>query len=308
MKNLLLLFVISLQSCNGQEKNNTILYNKVTEKREAEITNTNEAPFNFLDEKYQIQGLSISDTPNPYPTYSFSDPRYGLLSVDYIGKTNVTQYFWNVGNKSGYFSKYFNTEEEASKSDDIKKYINTKDYYIIASHLPQKYILYNGGEDGEFTLAPNAKTLFYLYENNKWKLMDEVETNKIPENLLYFETSLVQKMVFKNISKMDESFNGSYSVSVETEATTTGMASISYDIEIKKNNINVSLSTYHESNLCEGKYFASINDNMLEIYYFDNDLTCISIDPKFYIKKENNKFYIKGVGGEGTNAKWILMK
>ncbi|RNA61969.1 hypothetical protein D1631_08490 [Chryseobacterium nematophagum] len=303
-----LLLVISLQSCNGQENNKTEIYNQGLEKRGSEITNRNEAPFNFLDKKYQIQGFSISDTPNPYPTYSFSDPKYGLLTVDYIGKTNVTQYFWNIGNKSGYFSKYPNAEEAANKSDDIKKYINEKDYYIVASYLPQKYVLYNGGEDGEFDLTPNAKTLFYLYENNKWKLVDEVETTKIPENLLSFETSLVQKMVFKNISKVNESYNGFYSVSVETEATTTGMASISYDIEIKKNNINLSSSTYHESNVCEGKYFASINNNMLEIYYFDKDMTCISIDPKFYIKKENNKFYIKGIGGEGTNNKWVLMK
>ncbi|RMZ59587.1 hypothetical protein D1632_08120 [Chryseobacterium nematophagum] len=68
-KILFLLLVISLQSCNGQENNKTEIYNQVLEKRGSEITNTNEAPFNFLDKKYQIQGFSILDTPNLYPTY-----------------------------------------------------------------------------------------------------------------------------------------------------------------------------------------------------------------------------------------------
>lgn len=86
------------------------------------------------------------------------------------------------------------------------------------------------------------------------------------------------------------------------------MASIIYFFDINGNNVKLSLKTYHEPNLCEGKYFATEKGNILEIYYFDNNLNCMSANPKFFIKKENNKFYIKGVGGEGTNTEWKILK
>ncbi|MDN3691620.1 hypothetical protein QWZ06_04815 [Chryseobacterium tructae] len=301
-KLILILFAISLQSCNGQDKDKA---NTATQKKE--IKSIVESSINFLDKKYQDQGFTIPDSPNPYPTYSFLSKKVGSFTVDYIGKTDNIQYFWNVDNTNGYFSKYSSPEDAAYKSDDIKKLINNKDYYIIASYLPNKYISYLGGEDGEFDLKPGAITSFYLYENNKWKLIGEAKTAKISENLLAFKTSLIQREWFRNIGNLTQNYDGSHSVSVDTEATTTGMASISYNFIIKKNNIHLSLTTYHESNLCEGKYFALEKNNQLEIYYFDNELSCISIDPKFYIKKENEKFYIKSVGGEGTYNKWILM-
>lgn len=309
MKNLFLLFLaISLQCCNGQEKNN-INTNKTIDKQTSDKNKgANDAPINFLDNKYQTQGFNIPDTQNPFPTYSFSDEKIGKFTVDYIGKTNTIQYFWNVNNTAGYFSKYSKPEDAANKSDDIKKYINHNDYYIIATYLPQKYISYNGGIDGEFDLKPDAKTSFYLYENNKWRLINETEIDKIPENLLAFETYLIQKELLKDHNNFSESYYGLHSVFVETEATTTGMASVSYSFEIKKNDIKLSLDTYHESNTCEGKYFANEKNNQLEIYYLGSELSCISMDPKFYIKKEGKKIYIKGVGGEETINKWILMK
>lgn len=123
-----------------------------------------------------------------------------------------------------------------------------------------------------------------------------------------FEVSLIQKEKFNNTKDATENYDGSHSVSVETEATTTGMASISYNFNIKKSTINLSLTTYHESNLCEGKYFAIEKNNLLEVYYFGDQLSCISIDPKFHIKKEGKNFYIKGVGGEATYNQWVIMK
>lgn len=309
MKKIFFIFlVISLQCCNGQENNKFKTSIKKEDNEKPEIKNVNDPLIKFLNKNYQDQKPIIPDTPNLYPTYSFSDKKIGCFTIDYIGKTNIIQYFWNVKNENGYFSKYPNPEDAAYQSDKIKKLINTNDYYIIASYLPSKYISYADQETEEFNLKPNAKTYFYLYENGTWRLINETETSKIPEDILPFEVGLIQKDKFNNTNNVTENYDGSHFVSIETETTTTGMASISYNFNIKRSVANVSLTTYHESNLCEGKYFTIEKNNLLEVYYFGDQLSCISIDPKFYIKKEDKKFYIKGVGGETTYNQWVMMK
>lgn len=303
---LLAIFSTIYTGCKENNKVKTSI--KKEENKTAEIKNVNDPIIEFLNKKYQDLKLIIPDDPTPFPTYTFSDKKLGGFSIDYIGKTSTIQYLWNVKNENGYFSKYPNPEDAAYQSDEIKKLINTNDYYIIASYLPSKYVSYSSQEADEFDLKPDAKTYFYLYENGKWRLINETETSKIPEDILAFEVGLIQKDKFNSINNINENYDGVHSVSVETEATTTGMASISYNFNIKKGITNLSLATYHESNLCEGKYFAIEKNNLLEVYYFGDQLSCISIDPKFYIKKEGKKFYIKGVGGEATYNQWVIMK
>ncbi|WP_100378307.1 hypothetical protein [Chryseobacterium geocarposphaerae] len=313
MKNILqqflLLVIFSTFIYTGCKKDNKVKTSiKKEENKNNEIKNVNDPVIQFLNKKYQDLKPIIEDSPNPFPTYTFSDKKLGGFSIDYIGKTGTVQYFWNVKNENGYFSKYPNPEDAAYQSDNIKKLINTNDYYLIASFLPSKYISYIDKESDEFDIKPGAKTSFYLYENATWRLINETETSKIPEDVLAFEVGLIQKDKFNSINNSTENYDGVHSVSVETEATTTGMASISYNFNIKKGATNLSLTTYHESNLCEGKYFAIEKNNMLELYYAGDQFSCISIDPKFYIKKEGKKFYIKGVGGESTYNQWIIMK
>jgi hypothetical protein len=306
---LLIFFIFSCKETDKQEQQFAdVISTYKTIIEENKKIESKDPLIEFLNKKYQDQKLIIPDSPNPYPTYSFSDKKIGNFTIDYIGKTNPIQYFWNIKNENGYFSKYPNPEDVAYKSHDIKKLINSDDYYIIASYLPSKYISYTDQEAEEFDLKPNAKTYFYLYENGTWKLINEIETTKIPEDTLPFEVSLIQKEKFNNTKDATENYDGSHSVSVETDATTTGMASISYNFNIKKGITNLSLTTYHESNLCEGKYFAIEKNNLLEVYYFGDQLSCISIDPKFHIKKEGKNFYIKGVGGEATYNQWVIMK
>ncbi|RKE77263.1 hypothetical protein [Chryseobacterium sp. AG363] len=148
---------------------------------------------NFLNVKYQTNGFFIPDISNPYPTYTYSDKKIGVFSVDFIGKTDETQYFWNPNNSRGYFSKSANLENDAQNSKAIKNLIKENDYYVLASYLPVKFITYTGREDGEFEPKQNAKTTFYLYEKNKWEQIGEIETVKIPEDILTFETDLVKK-------------------------------------------------------------------------------------------------------------------
>ncbi|MCT2560903.1 hypothetical protein [Chryseobacterium herbae] len=303
----LVLLAVTLQSCNGQEKNKTEESKIVITPHKSETSKESETSINFLDTKYQSGGFSLPDNPNPYPTYSYSDKKTGIFTVDYIGKKNDIQYFWNFNNKNGYFANYENIEDRARDSKTIQNFIYQKDYYIIASYLPSKYISYLG-ENGEFDLKPNAKTTFYLNQNNKWKWIGEIETSKIPEDILSFDTNLLQKDIFENVKIISNVFDGSHSVSVETEATTTGMASISYEFIINKNDVTLSLNSYKENNLCEGKYIGIEKNNQLEIYYLGDQLSCVSIEPKFTIKKDKDQFYIKGIGGEGTYNKWVPMK
>lgn len=306
-KIILILLAATLQSCNGQEKNKTQEAKTTIVPHKPETSNEKEGSIDFLDIKYQSNGFFIPDNPDPYPTYSFSDKKTGIFSVDFIGKTNEIQNFWNSSNKNGYFSKTDNPEKTAQDSKAIKTRINEKDYYIVASHLPTQFINYTGGEDGEFEPKEHAKTTFYLFKDNSWKQIGEIETSKIPENVIAFETSLIQKEIFKNIKSNLTAYKGSHSVSVETEATTTGMASISYDFTITKTNVSLSLNTYKEPIVCEGKHMGIEKNNQLEIYYWGEELSCVSIDPKFIIKKDKNQLYIKGIGGEATYNKWILM-
>lgn len=105
-----------------------------------------------------------------------------------------------------------------------------------------------------------------------------------------------------------QTFDGNYSVHVETEATTTGMASISYSFKIEGNEAVLETNTYHEPIRCNGKYLIKINNNILELFYNDEEENCKSDSPVFYIKKEGDNFFIKGVGGEATFYEWILLK
>lgn len=302
------LLAIILQNCDGQENRKAKKSDVITTSQIGIDKNTNDTSINFLDKKYQINGFFIPDNPSPYPTYSFSDKKIGVISVDFIGKRNEIQYYWSFNNRDGYFSKKNDLESAAQNSRVIKSLINEDDYYIVASYIPSKFINYIEAEDREFEPKQNAQTFFYLKENNSWKLIGEKKTLDIPENILAFETNLIQKKIFRNLKDDLKIYEGQHTASVETEATTTGMASIFYDFIINREDILLSLNTYKEPTICEGNYIGIVNGKQLEVYYLGDQLPCVSINPKFIIKKENSKFYIKGIGGEATNHKWILMK
>lgn len=107
-------------------------------------------------------------------------------------------------------------------------------------------------------------------------------------------------------SKISEKWRGNYSVYVETEATTTGMASIEYFFDIQENYVVVDKNTCHEPINCTGKYIAIENKDILTLYYIDEDYGCGNA--ALSIKCENGIYYIFGVGGEGTNREWIELK
>lgn len=101
---------------------------------------------------------------------------------------------------------------------------------------------------------------------------------------------------------------GVYSKTIETDMTITGMESITYNFAITKDKILLKINTYHEPISCDGEYYAIENSNILELYYNENDALCKSEAPNFMIKKQNGKYYIKGLGGGETINEWIEVK
>lgn len=291
-------------SCEGQKKESDEF--KKVEKL-ANPSHSESTSINFLDKKFQTNGFILPDNSPSYPSYSYLDRKIGSFSVNYVARNFTTQYFWDVQNKNSFFSKYKIPEDGAIDSKNIQKFINPDDYYIIADILPSKYITFLGGQDDDFEPKENSITSFYLFENNKWILLENINTNKIPKNIFQYYIKLIQTYKFKQ-NKISQQYSGSFSINVETEATTTGMASISYNFIISRDKVVLKKNTYHESIQCEGEYKAIEKNGSLELYYFGEDEECFYIDPKFYIKYEKGKYFIKGVGGEGTVNEWLEMK
>ena len=105
----LLILILFFYGCKDQKEENisTINIDKYSS-------------INFLDNKYQVNVFFIPDISNPYPTYTYSDKKMGIFSVDFIGKKDETQYFWNPNNSKGYFSKSTTCENDSKNSKVIK--------------------------------------------------------------------------------------------------------------------------------------------------------------------------------------------
>ncbi|KMQ69263.1 hypothetical protein ACM39_03980 [Chryseobacterium sp. FH2] len=298
------ILLLVLNSCNGQKKEEIQIENK----KSTSLNNKKvlEIPIDFSDKKYQQNGFSVPDDLNGdlYPSYGYFDKSIGSFSVNYIGKNYDTQYLWNIDNPTGFFSKYNIDGSDAQNSLLIKQAIKDDDYYIIADFIPAKYIEFLGGQDEEFDIKDNARTFFYLYENGTWIKIGEAETKKIPERVFQYYIKIIQ---CHKKSIIPKEFQRKFFAYTETEATTTGMGSISYYFNGSADNVKLTKNTYHETINCEGEYVGNIQNNILKLFYVGDDMNCISIEPKFSIKMEKDKYLIKGVGGERTNNQWLLM-
>lgn len=121
------------------------------------------------------------------------------------------------------------------------------------------------------------------------------------------------KNKFSNINQSENSntinskFIGHFSVTQTTEETTTGTAFIKYSFSIKKDKAILVTETYQEPIICNGDYKTLEKNDILELYYSGNEKNCKSAIPNFKIKKENNTYFIKGVGGEATFNEWIQL-
>ncbi|MBD3906223.1 hypothetical protein NAL32_16495 [Chryseobacterium sp. Ch-15] len=124
------------------------------------------------------------------------------------------------------------------------------------------------------------------------------------------ETAPKEKTKFQ-VSKYKEipsKYIGKFSVHTETEATSTGIASISYYFTIKKNEAFLETNTYHEPIRCNGKYKIIDKADYIELYYDGEESNCKSEYPDFEIKKDKENFFIKGVGNEAASIDWQELK
>lgn len=126
-------------------------------------------------------------------------------------------------------------------------------------------------------------------------------------NVCYSQNNQIQTV--KTSSKfISVYFIGKYNKSVETEETTTGTASVHYYFSVSKDKVKLETTTFHEPIACNGEYTANEKGNLLELVYSGIEKNCFSKKPNFIIKREKNKYFIKGLGGEGSNNVWLEVK
>lgn len=142
----------------------------------------------------------------------------------------------------------------------------------------------------------NLKYLIILFFIIGCKTHDE--NKKLPKNSIEYQ----------KIQAVSPQFEGDYEGNVENDETTTGAATISYNFEIKGAYAVLLTNTYHEPIRCNGNYKIFEHKNIIEFYYDGTEKNCKTKEPNFKLKKENKRFFMKGLGGEGTINEWIEIK
>ena len=117
----------------------------------------------------------------------------------------------------------------------------------------------------------------------------------------------VKQSTSENVKIPDSKFQGEFSATIDTDETTSGTANITYHFNIKSEIAVLETTTYHEPIRCNGNYKVIENNNIAKLYYSGNEKNCQSKNANFEIKNENNKYFIKGLGGEGTINEWIKL-
>ncbi|URM38798.1 hypothetical protein [Flavobacterium anhuiense] len=321
-KILMLLILLLILSCTkNQTKDNKIretpykIDSSKTESSEELSIDYPVPPVNFLEEKYKKNGYFLPDNNPSFPSYTFFDKSLGGFSVNYVGKSKLIQDYWNVNNSTGFFSQFENIdiafEDSKQLGDKIRDILSNKpnDYYVVANFLPKEAIskYYDDGS-GEFDLKDKAYTYFYIYENNNWTFIKKILTQKLAGQGISLYNDLLLFHKFKNIKPFQEIFQGTFKVETEGEYTTNGEGHTTYYFTITENKIVLKAEAFKGDFVCEGNYKGIQENDILGLYYNETDNRCISLSPTYLIKKEKDKFFIKGVGGEGTINNWIELK
>lgn len=272
------------------------------------------APVDFLAEKYKANGYVLPDNHPSFPAYTFFDQNLGAFTVNYVGKSMLIQDNWNIDNSTGFFAQFKNIDIQEGNSKLIKERVKQvlkrelNDYYIVADFLPKEAILkYYDDGSGDFELKKDAYTYFYVYENKEWVFIKRLLTGKIKKDgvMLFNELLLFHKL--KNIKPIAQEFQGKFTASVQGEYTENGTGSTTYYFTITKNKIDLKSEAFMGDFVCEGEYKGIQDGNILELYYDREDERCINLKPTYLIKKEDDTYFIKGIGGEGTINDWIKL-
>lgn len=241
------------------------------------------APVDFLDKKYQENGFVLPDTSKTvrtYPSYLSSDD-LGVFSVNYIGKTGNEQFFWEADYMFGFFSDENKAAIGNPKVIDqkIKEVLkkSSNEYFIIAEYFPKEEMAeFNTPED--FKMKDDGMVYFYLYDNKKWTFIKKIVSNKIDKKGIVLYNDLLLENKLKDVKPIPKEFQGEFSVNVETEITSTGMANITYHFSILKDKVLLNLDSFHESVTCMGAYKVLQHKNVLDLFYVEkDDIRCKSM-------------------------------
>ena len=316
IKKILCLFLVSIAviSCKKEKETLNKTAVKTQKSDEVKISATvykdyTTAPVDFLDEKYKIDGLDFPGISPPYPAYHFYDENLGQFNVNYVGKSRLIRYYWDTDNSDGFFAHFRpeNPAEEDPKlmkkqaNDIIKKSLN--DYYFVVEFSPKEAL--TRSKDGFLQSKKDAYTYFYVYENNKWIFLKRLFTSDIQKEGIELFTELLLAHKLKDIKPIAEEFQGKFKAEADGEYTNDGQGHTTYYFTITKNKIDLKYEAFRGDFVCEGEYKGIQNGTILELYYDREDDHCLKLDPTYLIKKEDDNFFIKGIGGEGTINDWI---
>lgn len=131
---------------------------------------------------------------------------------------------------------------------------------------------------------------------------------KANDQEIYNLLNLLLKDKVKFNTPIAEKFQGQYKVEVEGESTNEGTGHTTYYFTITTSGIVLKSEAFGGDFLCEGNYKGVEKEDILEVYYNENDDRCKQSKPNYLIKKEGQEYFIRGVGGEATYNEWIKMK
>jgi hypothetical protein len=131
---------------------------------------------------------------------------------------------------------------------------------------------------------------------------------KAKDQEIYNLLNLLLKDKVKFSTPITEKFIGKFEANTEGELTNEGTGHTTYYFTIATNEIVLKSEASGGDFLCEGNYKGVEKDNILELYYSENDDRCKQSKPNYLIKKDGEKYFIKGVGGEATFNEWVKLE
>lgn len=254
-----------LQSCNGQTKD---VQQKENTGKDVMIQNVSTTLPDFLSEKFRTAEIQLFDSPNPVPMYPFEVKGSGLGTIYFLGKTEKIRNYWNPENSQGFFGAAVDFESLADNSVKIKNNIKNEDYYIIASFLPQKYIQYITKYHDEFEIADDAITSFYLLKGEKWILLKNILTERIPGDVRSFLVDILREKpgvqlevnqddTLKSGTKSAKVYDGTYNIDCAKRYPSLYISGNQGQLNIyteKKNWVSLSVSIIEENGVLTLKY------------------------------------------------------
>lgn len=324
---LIVFFLIILTGCKSGEQKDLALGSEII----AENKNNNLQKFQPTPKIEQNQEILKITYEQPHLRfYLFKNEelafvellsgRYQNINLDFTYNLSIEQalkeiYFF--GEKQPEFLIVPTTTEEVFAYEmykigtdklDFKGYFSPEDFDFNVNDFQDKNLILNEVKN-QFSvqLVGEKDTLTFkkTSDANSTILINAELKSKI-QNFKPSKSSVSNSPEQKN--PIDQKYQGDYQIIVETEQTTTGTASVQYNFSISNNEITLQTNTVHEAVSCNGKYKGIEKNNILDLYFIENESGCDNSNPMFYLKEEKGEIYAKGLGGEATYNEWVKLK